>query len=206
MSSRTDHRRQINLAIAAITLSFAIPASPAHAGGPFDKLEELVDKVDRKVSETERRVERSERTKRRTGSLLDRLGMGKPDSDPRGDANIPGRDGSPNMYDPTGATTSGGAETTAFLQAMPVYPGAWQVPTTDPQVSVTFFTPDKGENVTAFYAALGREHGFQIHTISNPYPGVVLINAQEQGAVIATVPDGSGTRFFTDENAAFAAN
>lgn len=206
MRSRTDNRGQFNLAMAAISLSFAIPAFPAHADGPFDKLEELVDKVDRKVSDTERRVERSERTKRRTGSLLDRLGMGKPDGDPRGDANIPGRDASQNMSDPTTQAASVGAETTAFLQAMPVYPGAWQVPTTDPQVPVTFFTPDKGENVTAFYAALGREHGFQIHMISNPYPGVVLINAQEQGAVIATVPDGTGTRFFTDENAAFAAN
>ena len=206
MSSRTDHRRQINLAIAAITLSFANPAFPAHAGGPFDKLEELVDKVDRKVSETERRVERSERTKRRTGSLLDRLGMGKPDSDLRGDANIPGRDVGQNMSDPTTQAASRGAETTAFLQAMPVYPGARQVPTTDPKVPITFFTPDSGGDVIAFYAALGREHGFRIHMISNPYPGVVLINAQEQGAVIATVPDGTGTRFFTDEDAAFAAN
>ena len=203
MRSRTDNRGQFNLAITAIALSFAIPA---HAGGPFDKLEELVDKVDRKVSDTERRVERSERTKRSTGSLLDRLGMGKPDSDIRGDADVPGADGRQIASNPTGQTAAGGSETTAFLQAMPIYPGARQVPTTDPEVPITFFTPDGGEHVTAFYAALGREHGFQIHSISNPYPGVVLINAQEQGAVIATVPDGSGTRFFTDENAAFAAN
>ena len=78
--------------------------------------------------------------------------------------------------------------------------------TTDPRVPVVFYTPASGDEVVAFYSAEGQRHGFQAFPSANPYPGLVLLNAQEEGAVVATVPDGKGTRFFVNDGSAFASD
>ena len=205
-------RHMISLGVAALC-AISLAAQPVSAKGPFDKLEELVDKVNKKIDDTDRRARKSERTTRRTGSLLGRLGIGRNNDDTTVDRTA--RDAG-NAVPPARADTSVGGSTeqprrdlagatgsAAFLSNLPVYPGARRVPTTDPRVPVVFFTPDSADEVIAFYSAAGEQHGFQALVTANPYPGVVLLNTREEGAVVATVPDGNGTRFFTGEGSSF---
>lgn len=206
-------------------------ASPVQAQGLFGKLGELVDKVERKVDETDQRVQQGERTTQTAGSIIDRLGI-KKRSKTGDDQVMPqpedpvekkgfirrqmGRDVDPDaggtvgpvMPEPRDPAQMDPAQMSdaAFPHNLPVYPGAWQVETTDPRVPVVFYTPASGNEVVAFYTAEGKRHGFQAFPSANPYPGLVLLNAQEEGAVVATVPDGKGTRFFVNDGSAFASD
>lgn len=91
-------------------------------------------------------------------------------------------------------------------QGLPLYTGAWRVKSTDARVPVVFFTPASGHEVVNFYVDEGKRRGFQAMKSENPYPGLVLLNEREEGAVIVTVPDGRGTRFFLSDGSDMSAD
>ncbi|MFL9841827.1 hypothetical protein ABS767_12705 [Sphingomonas sp. ST-64] len=197
MKHEVRYRRGLATLALAGLVSWLSIASPAHAQSIFGKLGKLADTVERKVEETNQRVEQGERTKQSADAVLGRLGVRKRSAEVE-------QPEAPEPGDPAMTDAPTDVSDTAFPGNLPVYPGARRVETTDPRVPVVFYAAATGDQIVAFYAGEGQRRGFQAFKTSNPYPGLVLLDAQEKGVVLGTIPDGKGTRFFVNDGSAFA--